>query len=72
MNEKQSILQNRAYKENNKHTITEFQGIVGRSWLNKSVKPNSSINQLSLSQSMMVLSKSKTITILLDILSLRD
>ena len=35
--------------------------------MNKSVKPNSSITQLSLSQSMMVLSKSKTTTILLDI-----
>ena len=44
-------------------TMTEFQGMVGRSWLNKSVKPNSSTTQLSLSQSMIVLSKSKITTI---------
>jgi len=62
--------ENRTNEVNKKHTMTEFQGIVGRSWLNKSVKPNSSTNQLSLSQSMMVLSKSKIITILLDIFSL--
>jgi len=43
--------------------MTVFQGIVGMSWLNKSVKPNSSMTQLSLSTSTMVLSKSKTTTI---------
>ena len=43
-------------------TIREFQGMVGRSWLNNSVAPNSSTTQLSLSQSIIVLSKSKITT----------
>lgn len=43
--------------------MTEFQGMVGRSWLNKSVAPNSSTTQLSLSISIIVLSKSKITTI---------
>lgn len=42
--------------------MTEFHGMVGRSWLKRSVKPNSSTSQLSLSKSIMVLSKSKTTT----------
>ena len=45
------------------YTMREFHGMVGRSWLKRSVKPNSSTTQLSLSHSMMVLSKSKTTTI---------
>lgn len=47
-----------------KRTMREFQGKVGRSWVNNWVTPNSSTIQLSLSQSMIVLSKSKTITTL--------
>lgn len=43
--------------------MREFQGMVGSSSLNKSVAPSSSTTQLSLSQSMIVLSKSKTTTI---------
>ena len=46
-----------------KLTMSLFQGMVGRSSLNISVKPNSSMTQLSLSHSIMVLSKSKTSTI---------
>ena len=45
-------------------TMREFQGIVGRSCSNNSVKPSSSTTQLSLSTSMIVLSKSNTMTML--------
>lgn len=43
-------------------TMSEFHGMVGRSSSNSSVKPSSSITQLSLSQSIIVLSKSNTTT----------
>lgn len=45
-------------------TMRAFQGKVGRSWLNKWVRPIVSTTHLSLSSSIRVLSKSNTITIL--------
>jgi hypothetical protein len=55
-------------RKNQNLTMRLFHGIVGNSSLNKSVKPNSSTTQLSLSHSTMVLSKSKTTTIVLAIM----
>lgn len=53
---------NQGEERKEEQTMREFQGMVERSWLNKSVKFNSSTTQLSLSQSIIVLSKSKTTT----------
>lgn len=50
-----SAKQNTTMRTNGRNnTIKEFHGIVGRSWLNKSVAPSSSTTQLSLSKSMIV------------------